>query len=204
VYDEGWIGSVLPMTGLLGGAFSPIGWSVHYLEAPSEAVLADTVSLRAARIEVRVAEPYPSVLERLAPFQAPWTRELVLPCGPWTAYLNNGIDGGDPTAVGQAVARRLGVRHVMAEHTLRYGPGHQATQLWISGLEGKPPLMVEREISASATDGRWEWNTSGTPLPFEDIGRVLGTQDPRPVRPRDAAGLLERPRHPRRRRQRLR
>jgi hypothetical protein len=107
----------------------------------------------------------------LAPFEAPWTRELALPCGSWTAYLNNGINGGDPTAVGQAVARQLGVRHVMAEHTLRYGPGHQATQLWISGPQGSPPLMIEREISASANGGRWEWHTSGTPLPFEDLDR---------------------------------
>jgi hypothetical protein len=160
------------MTGLLGGEFSPIGWSVHYLQAAPDAVIADIIVLRAgSRIEVRAAEPYPAVLERLAPFEAPWTRELVMPCGSWSAYLNNGIDGGDSTAVAQAVARRLGVRHVMAEHTLRYGPGHQATQLWISGPQGEPPLMDERAISATASDGRWEWYTSGEPLPFEDVGR---------------------------------
>lgn len=162
----------MPMTGMLGGEFSPIGWSVHYLDERFDVVLDALVAFRAdSEIQVRAARPYPSVLEDLAPFEAPWTREMVLPCGSWTAYLNNGIDGGDSTAVGQAVARRLGVRHVMAEHTLRYGPGHQATQLWISGPQGAPPLMVEREISASATDGRWEWHTSGEPLPFEDVER---------------------------------
>ena len=159
------------MTGLLGGARSPIGWSVHYLEASLDAVLGGIVSARAGSIiEVRDPEPYPGVLERLVPFEAPWTRELALPCGSWTAYLNNGINGGDSTAIGQAVARRLGVRHVMAEHTLRYGPGHQATQLWISEPQGSSP-MAGRVIFASAMDGRWEWHTSGEPLPFEDVER---------------------------------
>lgn len=160
------------MTGMLGGESSPIGWSVHFLEAQFGTVLDGVVRLReGSTIEVRAASPYPGVLARLAPFEAPWTRELVLPCGTWTAYLNNGINGGDPTAIGQAVARQLGVRHVMAQHTLRYGPGHQATQLWISGPEGTPPLMEVREISATATDGRWEWHTSGTALPFEEVDR---------------------------------
>lgn len=162
----------MPMTGMLGGEFSPFGWSVHYLDERADVVLAALVAFRAgSEIEVRAAKPYPAVLEELVPFEAPWTREIVLPCGSWTAYLNNGINGGDSTAAGQAVARSLDVRHVMAEHTLRYGPGHQATQLWISGPQGQPPSMSERVISASATDGRWEWHTYGTPLPFEDVDR---------------------------------
>jgi hypothetical protein len=160
------------MVEVLGGDSSPIGWSVHYLDAGFDAVLDAIWDVRAgAKIEMRAAEPYPAVLQTLVPFEAPWTRELVMPCGAWTAYLNNGINGGDSTAIGQAVARQLSVRHVMAEHTLPYGPGHQATQLWISGPLGKPPLMVERVISATATNGRWEWHTSGEPLPFEDVDR---------------------------------
>jgi hypothetical protein len=81
------------------------------------------------------------VLDDLPPFEAPWTRELVLPCAKWTAYLNNGINGGDPTAIGPAVANLLGVRCVVAQHAPRYGLGHEGTQLWVSGPHGDAPLM---------------------------------------------------------------
>src|SRR5918994_3958676 len=39
-----------------------------------------------------------SVVTALEPFEAPWTREVLFDCGKWTAYLNNGLYGGDPTA----------------------------------------------------------------------------------------------------------
>ena len=31
--------------------------------------------------------------------------------------------------------------------------------------------MYVRTLSASATDGRWEWHESGRPLPFEHVDR---------------------------------
>jgi hypothetical protein len=157
---------------LLGGAPSPIGWSVQYLHAPTELVLVAVQSIR-AETTLRVSPPraYPEVLEDLLPFEAPWTRELVLPCGDWTAYLNNFVHGGDPTAIGPAIARLLDVRCVVAEHAPRYGPGHEATQLWVMGPAGAPPLMYERTVGAVASDGRWEWVESGPAFPFEDTAR---------------------------------
>lgn len=172
---------------LLGGAAGPIGWSVPFLDTPLDALVDALRNVHSGHpLEVEGVGPYPACLERLPPFEAPWTRELVMACGSWTAYLNNFVDGGDPSAVGPAVARLLGVRCVVATHTPRYGPGHQATQLEVTGPGGVPPMMCERSVSASATDGRWEWHAFGTPFPFEDTGRYQA----RRVRDRFDRGLL--------------
>jgi hypothetical protein len=83
---------------LLGGHASPIGWTVQYLEAPRDVVVAEIVRARAEWghvIEVASPRPFPEVLHDLLPFEAPWTRELVVSCGRWTAYLNNGVNGGE-------------------------------------------------------------------------------------------------------------
>src|SRR5262245_556534 len=126
-YDQ-WVGL------LLGGAASPIGWSVQYLQAPTELVLAAVLNMRSnAVLTVSPRRAYPDVLEDLLPFEAPWTRELVLPCGDWTAYLNNFVNGGDSTAIGPAIAVRLGIRCVVARHTPRYGHGHKGTDIELHG-----------------------------------------------------------------------
>lgn len=39
------------------------------------------------------------------------------------------------------------------------------------GPDGSPPLMYIRSISASATDGSWEWHSDGEPFSFEQTDR---------------------------------
>ena len=159
------------MTRLLGGSAGPLGWSVQYLEAPFDTVLDAIKRFRRGlghRIRVAQPRPYPDVLTELLPFEAPWTRELVLPCGSWTAYLNNFVNGGDPSAIGPALRDVLGGRHITAMHSNqpRTGPAHGGTQLWEQGPDG-----WGRTIGAVATDGRWQWDAAGTPFPFEDLDR---------------------------------
>ncbi len=157
---------------LLGGSASPIGWSVQYLQAPVADVLGGIRRIRqGGSIDILDPCPFPEALSRLWPLEAPWTRELVVPCGGWTAYLNNFVSGGDPTAIGPAIARSQGVRCVVAQHAPGHGPGHAATQLWVLGPAGEPPLLYERTISSTAVDGRWQWTQSGPPLSFEDVSR---------------------------------
>jgi hypothetical protein len=91
--------------------------------------------------------------------------------GLWTAYLNNFVDGGDATAIGAMLMKRLGIRLVVGDNSPKYGPGHQATQLWVLGPDGDPPLMYRRTIAAHATDGRWTWDQSGVPFDFEHTER---------------------------------
>src|SRR5690606_1138528 len=113
------------------------------------------------------ARPYPRVLDDLLPFEAPWTRELLMPCGDgWTAYLNNFVDGGAPPAGAAHLAAQRGVRCVVAGHSAPDASGQRSTQLWVHGPDGAPPLMYERTLAAHCEDGRWKWLVSGTPFAF--------------------------------------
>ncbi len=69
------------------------------------------------------------------------------------------------------LSTRLGVDCVVAMHVPVHGPGHAATQLWLLGPDGEPPLMYKRTVAAHAKDGRWSWHASGTPQPFEQLDR---------------------------------
>jgi len=161
-------------SGLLGGAHSPVGWVVSFIEAPHSVVLADAEKWRrelGQELEVSSPTPFPHCLELLEPLEAPWTREVLIDCGPWTAYLNNQKDGGDPTSAASQLARRLDARCVVAMHSPLHGPGHGGTQLWMFGSDGEPPLMYTRTVYAVAQDGRWSWGESGRPMPFEDEER---------------------------------
>jgi hypothetical protein len=114
--------------------------------------------------------PLVEALPRLLPLEAPWTRALVAPCARWTAVLTNGPHGGDSTAPGPGVMHRLGgTTCVVASCVPRHGPGHEQVQLEVMGPDGEPPLMYRRVLSATATDGRWEWHDDGEPYAFEDV-----------------------------------
>jgi hypothetical protein len=151
------------MSLLLGGEAGPIGWTVQFLRVAPDALADELLLFHADQNPTRTQpHPYPEVLDHLPPFEAPWTRELVLPCGPeWSAYLNNFVNGGDPSASGHAVAARLGVDLVVATHTQMFGPGH-AQASFETG---------DRHVTAHCEDGRWSWHEGGDPLPFEDPTR---------------------------------
>jgi len=98
---------------------------------PADTVVDHLVSSRGSlgqRIEVSSRQPTPECASSLEPLEAPWTTELVIDCGGWAAHLNNGIDGGDPSAAAPYLSTSLGVRLVAALHAPRYGPGHSSTQ----------------------------------------------------------------------------
>lgn len=153
---------------LLGGAAHPFGAVVQFIQAPIGAV-ADAL---ASRFTVSPANAnLLEALNLLLPFESPWSRILLAPCGDWTALVNNWLYGGDPTAPGPAISRALNVDCVVASAVPRYGPGHEATQLQVFSPEGQPPLMYLRSLSVTATDGRWQWHESGTPFGFEATER---------------------------------
>jgi hypothetical protein len=159
------IGYVGGVTSLLGGSANPLGAVVQYLNAPLATVsgaLADGFDV-IATTDQRLVD----ALDVLLPFESPWSRLVLAPCGAWTAILNNGLEGGDSTAPGPALSRHLNATCVIACSVPRYGPGHEQTQLEVLGPQGEPPLMHVRALSATATDGRWEWFESGQPFPFE-------------------------------------
>lgn len=155
---------------LLGGSTRPLGCAVSFLGGPFEDVVAAVTEVH-GRCEISESGRIPDGVRRLDPMEAPWTTELVIECDGWTAYLNNFIGGGDLTAIAPAVARTKGWRCVGAQHVPRHRPGHAATQLWVQGPDGEPPLGRVRTISAHATDGRWVWHESGPVQVFEDPSR---------------------------------
>lgn len=152
---------------LLGGSLSPAGLTVSFLEAPLSRVVERLTTWREGLGQSLEVSPADLSSLRGLPFESPWTREVLLDCGDWTAYLNNDIGGGDPTAAAPYLSAALGVRCVIAMHAPPHGPGHASTQLWLLGPDGVPPLMYVRTISAIAEDGRWSWHVSGIPQPFE-------------------------------------
>jgi len=158
----------------LGGSIAPIGLSVSFLASPAGHLVEELIAWRRG-LGQRVEQSAPSVLPDCAaaldPLEAPWTTELLVDCGEWTAYLNNGIDGGDPTAAAPYLASRLQVDCVIATHAPRHGPGHASTQLWLLGPDGEPPLMYKRTLAAHAEDGRWSWHEAGSAQPFEQLDR---------------------------------
>lgn len=64
-------------------------------------------------------------------------------------------------------------------HVPPHRPGHAATQFWLIGPGGDPPLMYERTLAADAEDGHWSWQESGRAEPFEQVSRYAsrGIQD---------------------------
>lgn len=167
----------------LGGELAPIGHTISFLQRPSTDVLSAIDQIRGqATVDVGEVGRLPGSARVLDPMEAPWTTELVIDCGRWTAYLNNAINGGDITAIAPAIGRLLNTVCVGAQHTDRHGPGHAATQLWLQGPGGEPPLMYIRTLSAHCQDGRWSWRASGQLQDFEhperyESGRIAQRLD---------------------------
>lgn len=157
---------------MLGGSLAPLGCCVAFIARPCDEVLAEIETVRAGR-ELECIGPvgFEMAASHLDPMEAPWTTEVVVDCGAWTAYLNNFINGGDPSAIAPAVARRLDATCVTAVNVPRYGPGHASTQFLLQGPAGRPPLMAIRTLAAHCQDGRWSWHESGIVQPFEQPQR---------------------------------
>jgi len=153
---------------LLGGRLAPLGCTVAFIDRGSDEVLSEIETVWSGH-EIDVSGPvsFETAIARLDPMEAPWTTELVTNCGAWTGYVNNFVNGGDPSAIAPALARRLEARCVTAVHIPKHGPGHASTQFTLDGPDGEPPLMGIRSLAAHCVDGRWSWHEWGTAQPFE-------------------------------------
>ena len=77
--------TVTLVTRFLGGAGEPDRVSLPFVDEPFESVVAELVTWRrelGQEIAVSARRPFPALLEAFLPLQAPWTRELLMPCGP--------------------------------------------------------------------------------------------------------------------------
>jgi hypothetical protein len=95
------------------------------------------------------------------------TRYLCVPVGQWTALLSNGPLGTDVGVLPSYAARELGCRALRVV-SIDDSATYPAQMLEVYGPGGEPPLSLERSIVAADDGGRWVFETSGTPYPFED------------------------------------
>jgi hypothetical protein len=108
--------------------------------------------------------------------------------GPWTAYFDNGWRGTDAFPPMSYLATRLKTRGL---RIVAVPPGqgrYPASIFELYGPEKREWLNFERAISAMKDGDRWRFNTSGEPLPFEDLERYSA----RRVRDRFPHELLDR------------
>jgi hypothetical protein len=156
---------------VFGGGLWPLGWSVGFVEMP----LTEAYDrYRAWGLKVAFSElgelPIVDALQRLLPFEMPYTRRLLVGTrGNWTAIFDNSRGGGDPWPPTSQLTRQ-DARAVVATHI----PGEQsslpATQFHLLGPEGEAPLMYVRTVDAGVFDsGRWQFETSGSVQPFERV-----------------------------------
>jgi hypothetical protein len=109
------------------------------------------------------------LLERLAPLESPYRRQLLVgTAGGWTAYFDNQLGGGDPSPWTGYLSGVLGCRGVTATHVPVEQYPYPATSFEIFSPEGEPPLMSLRTVHAGIYDeGRWLFETNGVVQPFE-------------------------------------
>lgn len=164
-----------------------------YVEWQAAVGAATAVTVRTERVPVHSLE---EALLRLLPLASVLpTRALFVPTkGRWTAYFENALRGGDPTAVVSYLAKLLGcrgLRAVAVPNTIttqgargRYG----ATILEIYGPEDGVFLNYVRSVGAVNDGGKWEFVASGTPQPFEEPTNYKA----RTIRNRFTPEMLER------------
>ena len=168
---------------LLDDRWAPITSEMGFLETNAEhaarALTAWRAGLQAPRgiaVEARpVSGPLEQALSSLLPMTSPETRrELFIPTrSPWTAYVENGWGGTDASSVMRYMARTLGCRSlcvVAVPHTLQKDKGrYGAVMLEVYGPHQTAWLNLVRALGASNDGGRWVFDQSGEPFPFEKV-----------------------------------
>lgn len=162
------------VTSLFGEALSPLGHTVAFIEAPHALVLQHLFATRQRegdQTDVLTDLPmFPGCLTTLLPPHSPRTAELLVLHGiTWTAYLSNDPDDQSVWSTCQRLATDLGVAGVTASHVPGGQDGTELTSLQITHWQDERSSgPTQRTISTHCHRGRWSWDSSGEPLPFED------------------------------------
>jgi hypothetical protein len=170
------------LTGLLDGKLAPLTYAWGFMEAPLQLV-GDTFHKWSSSNHNKVtSSPFSSTLAnallQLQPLIVPPRRRLLMETGSsWTAYFDNGSDGGDPFGPVSYMSELLkcrGLTVACVPHTLTskrkdakgtYG----AVQFELFAPEPREISNHERSVSAANDGGRWCFNVFGTVQPYEKI-----------------------------------
>ena len=169
---------------LLEDRWAPVTSEMGFLELDAEQAVrafatwqSELMTPRGITVEVLpVSGTLEQVLSSLLPLTSGETqRELFIPTrSAWTAYVENGWTGTDAASPLRYMARRLSIRClrvVAVPHTLRGDHGrYGSVMLGLYGPErpGKISNTV-RALAAANDGGRWVFEQSGEPFPFEQV-----------------------------------
>jgi hypothetical protein len=160
---------------LLGGTFYPITSCFGFLEADLDSVVAADKKGRLAGGKYGVSPikgTFPEMLNRLLPLTGPLLRNIwVRTSGPWTAYFDNFVNGGDPYGPICHGAREIKCKGIMILNSPQTPTSWGGARFTIFGPKGPPWGNIVREISAINDEGRWDWTASGKVQPFEEVSR---------------------------------
>lgn len=92
-----------------------------------------------------------------------------MPSDRWSLLLNNATRGTDVGVVPSLAARQLECRGIRAVCVEDDEPGYPARILEVFGPDGEPPLLSRRSIAAANDGGKWVFETTGEPYPFERV-----------------------------------
>ena len=125
---------------------------------------------------IRKAESLEAAFEMLSPLSMEKRRCVFVPTtSEWSGFFQSGIDGSDPFPAMSLLCQRLQTR-AMRVCTTPACAKYPAT-IWevyaCEALGGIPPLGYRRSVCAANDGGRWRFEQSGEPFPFEDTPRYL-------------------------------
>jgi hypothetical protein len=169
---------VAPVAGcvIFGAGHAPIGWTVGFLRAPFDRVLAANLAWRREHLpgieETALAVPFPDALLALAPIQTPPTREILARTAgnEWTANLVNSHLGGDSCS--SYLSGMLACEAIVATNIPVGQYPFPATSFTMTAPRAPGPLHQLRYVGAGKYDsGRWTFRESGEPQPFEERER---------------------------------
>lgn len=140
--------------------------------------------------------PLEQSLLKMEPLTTPHRKRLLISTQSiWTAYFDNGINGGDPfTPIGylsqQLRCRGLAVTcvpHTLVNDSKDARGTYGAVQFRLFAPEPRDFLNIERSIVAMNDGGKWIFETSGSAQLFERVERYKAKR----IRDRFTDELLE-------------
>ncbi|HWA77575.1 MAG TPA: hypothetical protein VG937_34800 [Polyangiaceae bacterium] len=158
-------------------AWYPATSDFGLIEAPTTNVVAAFLEWQAAIGRAPIESTRTSLestFTALAPLSAELRRAAFVPTkSAWTAYFASGLLGSDPFPVMSHLAQHLQVRAMRVCSTTERA--HWPATIWEvyapESLGGSLPLGYLRSVACANDGGRWTFETSGQPFPFERLER---------------------------------
>ncbi len=183
---------------LLDNELAPLTFSWGFIEKPLPEVAQVLVEWRRGLNLTMESTPvdgsFRELLLKLPPLCQMHYRELLIATDSnWTAYFDNGQQGGDPgspvSVVGEKLSSKcLSLHCVPDSYDVRNGRGeYGAVQFALKNKSGISTQRYFRTIAALNDGGKWVFETTGTPQPFEQTERYKA----RKIRDRFTAEMLE-------------